>query len=59
MRYRYLLWCLMGILSSAEFAAAQGVTLEEIVVTSQKREESLQSVPIPVSALGVETLEDR
>ncbi|MDE0455584.1 MAG: TonB-dependent receptor [Gammaproteobacteria bacterium] len=59
MQYRYLLWCLMGLLPLAEFAAAQEVALEEIVVTSQKREESLQSVPIPVSALGVETLEDR
>lgn len=59
MQYRYLLWCLMGLLPLAEFAVAQEVALEEIVVTSQKREESLQSVPIPVSALGVETLEDR
>ena len=59
MQCRNLLWCLMGVFLSAEYAAAQSVTLEEIVVTSQKREESLQSVPIPVSALGVEQLEAR
>ena len=59
MQCRYLFWCLIGLLFSAEYAAAQSVTLEEIVVTSQKREESLQSVPIPVSALGVEQLQDR
>ena len=59
MQCRYLFWCLIGLLFSAEYAAAQSVTLEEIVVTSQKREESLQSVPIAVSALGVEQLQDR
>ncbi|MDX2224135.1 MAG: TonB-dependent receptor [Rhodospirillaceae bacterium] len=33
--------------------------LEEIVVTAQRREQSLQSVPIPVSALSREQLQNR
>ena len=34
-------------------------SLEEIVVTAQRRENSLQSVPIPVSAFSRETIEKR
>ena len=34
-------------------------TLEEIVVTAQIREQSLQDVPISVSALSGESIEDR
>ena len=30
--------------------------LEEVIVTAQKREENVQTVPIAVSALGEETL---
>ena len=45
--------------SIAGSAMAQNVTLEEIVVTAERREESLQSVPVPVSALSVETIENR
>ena len=33
-----------------------GPTLTEIVVTAQKREERLQDVPVPVSAIGADTL---
>ncbi len=33
--------------------------LEEIVVTAERREASLQSVPVPVTALSVEALENR
>jgi len=33
--------------------------IEEIVVTAQKREESLQSVPISVTAISAETLKER
>src|ERR1700686_4993995 len=33
-----------------------GQTLEEIVVTAQKRSERLQDVPVPVSAISAETL---
>jgi len=35
------------------------ISLEEIVVTAQRRENTLQSVPIPVSAFSRETLENR
>ena len=34
-------------------------TLEEIVVTAQIREQSLQDVPISVSAVSGESIEDR
>jgi len=34
----------------------QGSTLEEVVVTAQKREERLQDVPVPVTALNAGTL---
>lgn len=37
--------------------AAQDLVLEEIVVTAQRRQESLQEVPISVSAFDEETLE--
>jgi iron complex outermembrane receptor protein len=36
---------------------AQSVTLQEIVVTAQKREEALGDVPISVNVVSVETLE--
>ena len=42
-------------------AAAQDVgqlILEEIIVTAQKRQETLQDVPISVNVLGSEVLED-
>ena len=38
-------------------AQAQDVTLEEIVVTAQKREENLQDVPVSVQVLGNQQLE--
>ena len=43
---------------SAEEEASGGV-LEEIVVTARKREESAQSVPIPISALSEAQMEAR
>jgi len=39
-------------------AAGRGAALEEIVVTARKREESLQEVPIAVTAFSAETLEN-
>jgi iron complex outermembrane recepter protein len=38
--------------------AASGGTLEEVVVTAQKRSESLQDVPLSITALGTEKLEE-
>ena len=46
----------MIISSSAAFA--QDLALEEIVVTAQKREQSLQDVPVSVNVLGEQELEE-
>ncbi|CAN5234119.1 TonB-dependent receptor [soil metagenome] len=40
-------------------AAAQATTLDEIVVTAQKREQSLNDVPVTVNAATAEQLSDR
>ena len=45
------------LLISSPYAFTQ--TLEEVVVTAQLREQSLQDVPISVSAVDGETIEDR
>ena len=45
------------ILISSPFAYTQ--TLEEVIVTAQIREQSLQDVPISVSAIDGEVIEDR
>ena len=39
-------------------SSANGAQLEEVIVTSQKREERLQDVPIPVTAITAATLAD-
>ena len=44
-------------LSCSSLVAAQ--TLEEVVVTAQKREQSLTDAPISISAFGTEALEQR
>jgi outer membrane receptor protein involved in Fe transport len=41
---------------AAPAAAASGTTIEELIVTAQRREESIQSVPIAVSAFSNEAL---
>jgi iron complex outermembrane receptor protein len=41
------------------YIAAQNATIEEVVVTARKKSESLQDVPLSVSALNEETLEER
>jgi iron complex outermembrane receptor protein len=45
--------------NSQQQAQAQSGGLEEIVVTAQRREESLQETPIPVSAFTADMLEKR
>ncbi|MBT4739635.1 MAG: TonB-dependent receptor, partial [Rhodospirillaceae bacterium] len=50
---------LVASIAISDQAAAQNITLEEIVVTAQRREQDLQSVPVPVSAFTVEQLENR
>ena len=39
-------------------ATAQSSMLEEVVVTAQKKEESLQDAPIAITALTASTIED-
>ncbi len=45
-------------LAAALHTSAQGAVLEEVVVTAQKREESLQETPIAITAFNEETLQD-
>ena len=44
--------------TAAANISAQSLTLEEIVVTAQKRAESLQDVPISVSAVGGDKIDE-
>jgi iron complex outermembrane receptor protein len=44
--------------TSEPVAQDEGSGLEEIVVTAQKREENLQNVPVAVTALGAEAIEN-
>ncbi|MDO1558061.1 TonB-dependent receptor [Brevundimonas sp. 2R-24] len=46
------------VAGGAAFAQEEPTAVEEIVVTAQKREQSLQDVPIVVTALSGEMLED-
>lgn len=55
-RVRWLVLCLPLLLTSQ---LAQAQVLEEIVVTAQKREQSLQDVPISVSAYDGRKLQDQ
>ena len=45
----------VGVVAPAPLAYAQGA-LEEVIVTAQRREESLQDVPISVAAFSREAL---
>ncbi len=45
----------LAIATSGEIAFAQANTLEEVIVTATKREESLQEIPIAVSAISGES----
>lgn len=42
--------------SSTPSESSEGVKLEEVIVTAQKREERLQDVPIPVTAIDASSL---
>jgi outer membrane receptor protein involved in Fe transport len=46
------------VLAGSPVMAQQAGALEEIIVTAQKREESLQNVPLSIQALGAERLEE-
>ena len=46
-------------LASVAQAQSQSAMLEEVVVTAQKREQSLQDIPIAITAFGVREIEQR
>jgi iron complex outermembrane receptor protein len=52
------LLCGYGFICAPVFAQEQEVALEEVVVTAQKREESLQEVPIAITAFSGEVLRE-
>ena len=52
-----LLSCFASRVSAADAAANAPVGLEEIVVTAERRSESIQSVPLSISALDNSTME--
>lgn len=50
--------CVLAGLTPGGDAAAQGRTLDEVVVTAQKRTENVQDVPIVVTAISGQLLQD-
>ncbi|MET0379471.1 MAG: TonB-dependent receptor [Spongiibacteraceae bacterium] len=48
-----------ALLTPSQYTFAQGVTLEEVIVTARKREEAVQDTPISVTAVLAEDLEKR
>jgi outer membrane receptor protein involved in Fe transport len=61
MRKKLAIGALLGATSSVAITAQaqQTIALEEIIVTAQKRAESIQDVPIAVSAFSAESLEQQ
>jgi iron complex outermembrane receptor protein len=57
-RLSLLLGSAVCLAPGAALAQSDGATLEMIVVTAQKREENLQTVPVAVTALTAETLKE-
>ena len=47
-----------GVAAAPMAAAQEGLTIEEVIVTAQKRDESAQDVPISIDVLGETQLED-
>ena len=53
-------FCVLAVgVEAQEVQGGTGLTLEEITVTARKREESLQTTPVAVTAFGGEALEVR
>jgi iron complex outermembrane receptor protein len=53
------LYLLAAPAQSQEVAAPAERTIDEVVVTAQRRSESIQDVPIAITAVGAETLENQ
>jgi outer membrane receptor protein involved in Fe transport len=53
-----LVSAIIACLHPARAQEAPSATLEEVVVTAQKRSESLQNVPVSITALGTQKLEE-
>ena len=51
--------CSVVLLSASTAHAQDVITLEEVVVTAQKREENVQDVPIAITALSAKSLESK
>ena len=49
---------LLACMQTARAADADNITLEEVVVTAQKRVENLQDVPLSIQAIGTQKLEE-
>jgi iron complex outermembrane receptor protein len=50
---------MVSMVAAAQDGATDEAGLEEVVVTAQRREENLQSVPVSVTAVTAETLSER
>lgn len=48
-----------GAFAAEQADEEQGATLGSVVVTAQKREEKIQDVPIPITAIAGDTIRDR
>jgi outer membrane receptor protein involved in Fe transport len=62
--WRHCLWLApltftIGTTASAQEPSASDLALDEVVVTARKREETLQDVPLAVTAISVEQLDRR
>jgi len=55
----YVVAALSTALAGSQAIAAGEETIEEIVVTAQKREQNVQNVPIAITAFTAETLKDK
>ncbi len=52
-------WSADEQVAAAQLASAQGASIEEVLVTSTRREQSLQTVPVAVTAISAETLAEK
>ena len=59
MKTYYVVVASLGAVLAASPALAQEDSLEEIVVTAQKREQNVQDVPIAISAFSAATLQEK